>query len=82
MTAPTYQMAAEYTDTFGGEANYCWVTRATVNLPEGASAATISRRIKAALGISGMKGRAYQDGDRWEFRPYNSCTIAFAHVMY
>lgn len=24
----------EYTDTFGGEANYAWVRRATVNVPE------------------------------------------------
>ncbi len=24
----------EYTDTFGGEANYCWVKRATVTVPE------------------------------------------------
>lgn len=24
----------EYTDTFGGEANYCWVKRATVHMPE------------------------------------------------
>ena len=24
----------EYTDTFGGEANYCWVRRATVTVPE------------------------------------------------
>jgi hypothetical protein len=24
----------EYTDTFGGEANYCWVRRATVTMPE------------------------------------------------
>ena len=24
----------EYTDTFNGEANYCWVDRATVTMPE------------------------------------------------
>lgn len=24
----------EYTDTFGGEANYCWVKRAKVSMPE------------------------------------------------
>lgn len=24
----------EYTDTFGGEANYCWVRRAVVDMPE------------------------------------------------
>lgn len=25
----------EHTDTFGGEANYCWVRRETVEEPEG-----------------------------------------------
>lgn len=24
----------EYTDTFSGEANYCWVKRATITMPE------------------------------------------------
>jgi hypothetical protein len=24
----------EYTDTFGGEPNYCWVKRATITMPE------------------------------------------------
>ena len=24
----------EFTDTFGGEANYCWVKRGTVSVPE------------------------------------------------
>ena len=28
------QYEVEYTDTFGGEANYCWVKRATVSVPE------------------------------------------------
>lgn len=26
--------SVEYTDTFGGEANYCWVKRATVTMPD------------------------------------------------
>ena len=30
--AHTYNV--EYTDTYGGEANYCWVKRATVSVPE------------------------------------------------
>lgn len=29
-----HQYNVEYTDTFGGEANYCWVKRAVVSVPE------------------------------------------------
>ena len=24
----------EYTDTFGGDANYCWIKRGTISVPE------------------------------------------------
>lgn len=30
----TNKYQVEYTDTFAGEANYCWVRRATVKMPE------------------------------------------------
>ena len=78
----TYTMAAEYTDTFGGEANYSWVRRATVEIPDNASKSQVSRLIKRELGISGLRGRVYDSGDFWEFRPYGMCTVAFAHVQY
>lgn len=32
MAHQTYDV--EYTDTFAGEANYCWVVRKTVTMPE------------------------------------------------
>jgi hypothetical protein len=59
----TFTMNVEYTDTFGGEANYCWVDRATLTLPVGISDLAIMRRAKAAMGISGMRGRIYDQGD-------------------
>lgn len=72
----------EYTDTFGGEANYCWVRRAKLELPEGLSDLAVVRRAKAALGISGMRGRTERYGDSFTFRPYRSCTIAFITFRY
>lgn len=30
----SHKYDVEYTDTFGGEANYCWVKRAVVSVPE------------------------------------------------
>lgn len=38
----------ELTDTFGGEANYCWVRRATFEAPADAPTALIVRRAYCA----------------------------------
>lgn len=87
------QYQVEYTDTFGGEPNYCWVRRATVTMPElthygydgGANYAVankranreLMRRAKAAMGLTGVRGIVSHCGDMIEFRPYRSCTIMF-----
>lgn len=87
----TYQY--EYTDTFGGEANYCWVKRGKVSMPElthygydgsqGYSRANkiekreLMRKVKAEIGLTGVRGVTYDQGDFIEFRPYGSCTVLF-----
>lgn len=69
----------EYTDTFGGEANYCWVKRGKVSVPDlvhygydgshgyakanKAQRVQILRKVKAQLGISGIKGDTSDCGD-------------------
>lgn len=89
--AHTYSI--EYTDTFGGEANYSWVRRASVAMPElthygydgGTNYAKASkvynrelmRRAKAAIGLTGVRGVRSGHGDMIEFRPYNSATVLF-----
>ena len=78
----TFEMQVEYTDTFGGEANYCWVKRATLTLPVGISDRAIMRRAKAAVGLSGDRGRTHNNGDMFEFRPYRSCTVMFVTTVY
>lgn len=72
----------EYTDTFSGEANYSWVRRAELTIPDGLSDLTVMRRAKLAIGINGFRGRTYSHGDTWEFRPYGACTVMFASVRY
>lgn len=83
----------EYTDTFCGEANYSWVHRATVYMPElthfgydgGTNYASankrynreLMRRAKAAMGLTGVRGKRDEYGDTLEFRPYRSCTVMF-----
>ena len=71
---------AELTDTFGGEANYSWVRRATIPATE--SRRALMRRAKAALGLSGMRGRVSEYGAGIEFRPYRSCTVLFVTFDY
>lgn len=78
----TFKIECEYTDTFGGDANYSWVRRAVIELPQDASERTIAHRIKKALGISGVRCKTYSHGDSWEYRPYGMCTVAFGTVQY
>ena len=78
----TYEMDVEYTDTFAGEANYSWVRRDRLTIKGGTSDRAIIRRAKAAMGISGLRGRTYCHGDGFEFRPYRMCTVMFVQTVY
>lgn len=78
----TFQMEVEYTDTFGGEANYCWVKRETLTLPVGISDTAIMRRAKAAMGLTGARGRVESYGDGFRFVPYRSATVMFVQTVY
>lgn len=70
--------AIEYTDTFGGEANYSWVRRAQFEAPESASQALIVRRAKAAIGLTGWPMRTESMGDMYKLTPASGCcTVAF-----
>lgn len=76
------KFTVEYTDTFGGEANYCWVKRAEFTLDGAASRTAILRKAKALMGLSGVKGRLDDYGDSYAFRPYGSCTVLFVNTEY
>jgi hypothetical protein len=67
----------EVTDTFGGEANYAWCRRYTVQTKDNASRAAVMRAAKAAAGYSGVRGRSADFGDSFEFRPYGVCAVMF-----
>lgn len=89
------QFDVEYTDTFGGEANYSWVKRAVVSVPElphygytGSTDGTytkadkaqhreLMRKAKAAVGLTGVRGRTEEYGGAIEFRPYGCCAVMF-----
>lgn len=76
----------EYTDTFAGEANYCWVRRGTISVPcaqgetrkarEGVDRA-IKKAAKAAVGLTGVRGEWSEYDFTYEFRPRGMCTVLF-----
>ena len=73
----------EYTDTFGGEANYSWVRRAEIEAPHHVTNRMIMKRARRALGLEGIRGRIIGIyGDTLEFRPYNTCTVLFIYPNY
>lgn len=63
----------EYTDTFGGEANYSWVKRGEVT----ATSSNVVRRVKALLGLEGVRCTREEHGNMIILRPVGSCTVVF-----
>ena len=69
---------AEFTDAFGGEANYSWVQRATIEVPDNLSDRAIVRRAKKALGVEGMRAKRREDyGDQIWLWGIGGCTVLF-----
>lgn len=78
----------EVTDTFGGEANYSWVRRETVDVPaakHGDDARADQRRVnrllvrraKAFAGWTGMRCETSVYGDMIDIRPRGVCQVCF-----
>jgi len=68
------RIEAEYTDTFGGDANYSWVRRA--ELKEGSDLSLV-RQAKKAFGLNGVRCKREDWGDMIILRPYGYCRIVF-----
>lgn len=67
----------ELTDTFGGEANYSWVKRASFEVAEGTSDLAIVRRAKAEIGLTNVRCKSSNLGDMIELRPIGHCEVCF-----
>ena len=70
----------EVTDTFGGQANYSWVERSKLRVPDDISDLALVRRIKSVTGYSGIRGRATVMGGSVEIRFPARCVVIFANV--
>lgn len=73
----------EVTDTFGGEANYCWVKRASFEAPADASDAMLIRRAHKLTGYSGARYRKDSfNGDTIRLDYYRMCVCCFIVAEY
>jgi hypothetical protein len=77
MATELLQWNCEYTDTFGGAANYSWLRCETIKCAPNVSRRWLMREARHKLGIRGLRGRWTDHGDMLEFRPYRCCTVAF-----
>lgn len=67
----------EMTDTFGGEANYCWVKRGTIETTDDISNLALMRRIKKEIGWNGYRCAVDNFGDMLSIRPAGICQVCF-----
>ena len=67
----------EYTDTFGGEANYSWVRRASFTGPDDMPQREVMRKARALVGLTGVRGTFENQYECFALRPYGSHTIMF-----
>lgn len=72
-----YTVFYEYTDTFGGEANYTWVKRGEFQEGHSTPDALIVKKVKALVGLTGVTCKRIHHGDMIELRPYGSATVLF-----
>lgn len=70
----------EYTDTFGGEANYSWCERHEFDCT-GMTDVQIMRKAKKLCDLSGVRGKVQHIADITEFRPYRMNTVLFITIQ-
>lgn len=70
----------ELTDSFGGEANYSWVKRESLELLENVSNRYIVRLAKNFAGYTGLKCKVENHGESWTIKPYKLCEILFINI--
>lgn len=74
-----YKYEIEYTDTFGGEANYCWVKRESLLVEPEAPLSFVKTFAKALMGIKGVRGTWEDMGDTLKFTPRGMNTVLFVN---
>lgn len=71
------KVLVEMTDTFGGEPNYSWVQRHTLDVPDGLHPRHVVRRAKRALSMQHVRCTRCEDADTITLRPHAWARIIF-----
>ena len=76
----------ETTDTFGGDANYCWVRRYLIDAPtvdyrSSAYRRELVRMAKAAAGWTGWRCDTYVMDDGYAIHPRGICQVTFVTLV-
>lgn len=69
----------EHTDTFSGEANYCWVKRWIA--PSELTDAQAVRLAKKLAGFTGHRCKVSKYGDLIDIRPSGICQVVFVSYV-
>lgn len=79
----TTNILFEVTDTFGGEANYSWVKRGTIECKEGEDYSDLAavRRVKKAIGWNGVRCITESDGNSITLRPIGINQVCFINFL-
>lgn len=67
----------EVTDTFGGEANYGWVKRTIVDVPDGLPNGLVAAMAKHWAGWHDLRTTREDLGDQQVIRPHGMCQVLF-----
>jgi hypothetical protein len=67
----------EYTDTYGGEANYTWVKRESFETEGSVPEHIVVRKLKRMIGLTGVNCKKESYGEMIKLTPYGSNTVAF-----
>ena len=67
----------EITDTFAGEANYSWVCRYTLDLPDMCTTDYVVRQVKRHIDWTGKRCVRENFSDMVVLRPRGECIVCF-----
>ncbi len=67
----------EFTDTYGGEANYSWVKRTTVEVPDGTTDKVLSTLAREWAGLTGLPCKVEKYADTIAIRPRGMAQVLF-----
>lgn len=71
-----------YNSPEGWQANYCWVERETIELPDDLTDRQLVTALRKAAGLNGSRARTEQMGEGYQWKHSGACILTFAVPRY